>query len=160
MKKIYVIAAIALLASCSHNPVADTNPAFDRSPSSTRTQEVMSCGLLGSTETARNAVDVNLEEKIDDRLYSLQIDCNKDKVVDLEKEQLIVGVPMSQVTPSQKGWITRWRKIAIKNQKNQSARPYVCMKYSAWYDPCTAGKNAYGVAPQFSGKINFGKKVK
>lgn len=160
MKKISILAAILLLASCGHNPTTDTNPAFDRSPSGTRTQEVMSCGLLGSSETARNAVDVNAEERIDDRLYSLQIDCNNDQVVDLEKEKLIVGVPMNQVTPSQKGWITRWRKIAIKNQKNQSARPYLCMKYSAWYNPCTEGKNAYGVSPKFSGKINFGKKVK
>lgn len=158
MKKIYVIAAIALLASCGHNPVADVNPAFDRSPSSTT--EVMSCGLLGSTETARNAVDVNVSERIDDRLFSLQIDCNKDSVVDLEKEKLVVGVPVSQVRPGQKGWITRWRKIAVKVQKNQAAKPYVCMKYQAAYDPCTANKNVYGTAPKFSSKINFGKKVK
>ena len=159
MKKIYVIAAIALLASCGHNPVADNvNPAFDRAPSST--SEMMSCGLLGSTETARNAVDVNLAEKIDDRLLSLQVDCNKDQVVDLAKEKLVVGVPMSHVKPGQKGWITRWRKIAIKKQKNQSAKPYVCMKYQAAYDPCTANKNVYGTAPKFSGKINFGSKVK
>lgn len=159
MKKIYVIAAIALLASCGHNPVADNvNPTFDRAPSST--SEMMSCGLLGSTETARNAVDVNYSEKIDDRLYSLQVDCNKDQVVDLEKESLIVGVPVNQVSRSQKGWITRWRKIAVKVQKNQAAKPYVCMKYQASYDPCTANKNVYGMAPRFSSKINFGKKVK
>lgn len=158
MRKIYVIAAIALLASCGHSPIADnTNPSFERMPSSTT--EVMSCGLLGSTETSRNAVDVNVSEKIDDRLYSLQLDCNKDRVVDLDKERLVVGVPMNQVTPAQKGWITRWRKIAVKVQKNQAAKPYLCMKYQAAYDPCVAGKNVYGIAPQFSGKINFGQKV-
>ena len=158
MKKIYVIAAIALLASCSHSPVADyVNPSYDRAPSSTT--EVMSCGLLGSTETARNAVDVNPSEKIDDRTYTLQVDCNRDQVVDLEKEKVVVGVPMNQVRPGQKGWITRWRKIAVKVQKNQAAKPYVCMKYQAAYDPCTANKNVYGLAPKFSSKINFGKKV-
>lgn len=158
MKKISVIAALLMLASCGHNPVADMNPAFDRSPSSTT--EVMSCGLLGSTETARNAVDVNVSEKIDDRLFSLQVDCNKDQVVDLEKENLVVGIPMNQVRTGQKGWITRWRKTAVKVQKNQAAKPYVCMKYQAAYDPCTANRNVYGMAPKFSGKINFGKKVK
>lgn len=158
MKKITVIAALLMLASCGHNPASDRNPAFDRSPSAS--EQVMSCGLLGSTETGRNAVDVNPSERIDDRLYLLQVDCNKDRVVDLEKEQLIVGIPSNQVSPSQKGWITRWRKIAVKVQKNQSAKPYVCVKYAANYDPCTANRNVYGVAPKFSGKINFGKKVK
>lgn len=158
MKKIYVIAAIALLASCSHNQVADNaHPAFDRMPAST---EVTSCGLLSSTETGRNAVDVNIAEKIDDRMYALQLDCNKDRVVDLEKEKLLVGVPVNQVRPAQKGWITRWRKIAVKVQKNQAAKPYVCMKYQAAYDPCVAKKNVYGMSPKFSGKINFGQKVK
>lgn len=157
MKKIYVIAAIALLASCSHNQV-DTHPNMDRLPSSTT--EVMSCGLLGTTETSRNAVDVNFAEKIDDRLYSLQIDCNKDSVVNLEKEHLIVGVPMSQVKPAQKSWITRWSKRAIRTQHNPAAKPYVCMTYQASYDPCTANKNVYGVAPRFSSKVLVGKKVK
>lgn len=158
MKKISVIAALLMLASCGHNPVADMNPVFDRSPSNTT--EVMSCGLLGSSETARNAVDVNASEKIDDRLFSLQVDCNKDQVVDLKSEKLIVGVPMNQVRPGQRGWITRWRKTAVNVQKNQAAKPYVCMKYQAAYDPCLANKNVYGTAPKFSGKINFGKKVK
>ena len=159
MKKIYVIAAIALLASCGHNPVADNaHPAFDRMPSSTT--EMMSCGLLGSTETSRNAVDVSPDDKIDDRLLTLQVDCNKDQVVDLGKENRIVGIPVSQVKPAQKSWITRWRKIAVKVQKNQAAKPYLCMKYQAAYDPCTANKNVYGTAPKFSSKINFGKKVK
>lgn len=158
MRKVYVVMAMAFLASCGHNPVADNvHPAFDRMPSST--SEMMSCGLLSSTETARNAVDVNLSEKIDDRLYTLQVDCNKDQVVDAAKEQRVVGVPANQVKPSQKGWITRWRKIAVNVQKDQSAKPYVCMKYQAAYDPCTANKNVYGTAPRFSSKINFGKKV-
>lgn len=158
MKKIVILATILLLTSCGHNPTSDGNPTFDRAPSSTT--EVMSCGLLDSTETARNAVDVNYSEKIDDRLYSLQVDCNKDQVIDSEKERFIVGIPLKQVRTSQKGWITRWRKIAIKKQKNQAAKPYVCMRYKASYDPCMANKNVYGTAPKFSSKINFGSKVK
>lgn len=159
MKKIYVIAAIALLASCSHNPVADNgHPAFDRAPSAV--SEVMSCGRLGSTETSRNAVDVNPFEKIDDRLFTLQVDCNKDGVVNSVKENRYVGIPVNQVSPQQKGWITRWRKIAVKVQKDQAAKPYLCMKYQAAYDPCAANRDVYGMAPKFSSKINFGKKIK
>lgn len=150
MRKIGLLAALLFLASCGHKQISE-NPAFDRAPSSTK--EIISCGLLGSTETSRNAVDVNYSEKIDDRIYSLQIDCNSDQKVDLEKEKLIVGVPVTQVHSAQKGWITRWRKAAIKTQKNHAAKPYVCMKYQAAYDPCVTNRNVYGVAPQFSSKI-------
>ena len=159
MKKLSVIAALLMLASCGHKAVdPDRNPAYDRNPSATT--QVMSCGLLGSSESVRNAVDVNPSMQIDDRMYTLQVDCNKDRVVDLEKEQLIVGVPMSQVSSAQKGWITRWRKIAVKNQKNQAAKPYVCMNYGASFDPCAANRNVYGVAPKFSSKVVVSKKVK
>lgn len=158
MKKLLLIAAVLMLASCGHKQYADTHPNMDRLPSST--SEVTSCGLLGSTETARNAVDVNFADKIDDRLYSLQVDCNKDRVVNIESETTIVGIPMNQVSPQQKGWITRWRKVAVKAQKNPAAKPYVCMSYQAAYDPCTANKNVYGLAPRFSSKVVVGKKVK
>jgi hypothetical protein len=155
MKKLSVVVALVLLASCGHSP---KDPSLDRTPSNTT--EVMSCGLISSTETSRNAVDVNWADKVDDRHYSMQIDCNKDQLVDLSSEKLVVGIPMSQVKPGQRGWITRWRKLAVKVQQNQSAKPYVCMTYQAAYDPCTANRNAYAMSPKFSGKINFGKKVK
>lgn len=158
MKKISVVAALLVLASCGHQPVADSDSAFDRKPSNTT--EIMSCGLLGSAETARNAVDVNISEKIDDRIYSLQIDCNRDRVVHPENERLIVGIPANLVRSSQKGWITRWRKTAVKAQKNPAAKPYVCMNYQAAYDPCAANKNVHGYAPKFSSKVLVGQKIK
>ncbi len=159
MKKLSVIAALLMLASCGHKAVdSDRNPAYDRNPAATT--QVMSCGLLGSSESVRNAVDVNPSAQIDDRMYTLQVDCNRDRVVDSTTEHLIVGVPMNQVNAQQKGWITRWRKIAVKNQKNQSAKPYVCMNYGASFDPCQANRNVYGVAPKFSSKVVVGKKVK
>ena len=160
MKKLSAIAAFLMLASCGHNkPVADLNQVSDRAPSNERTQAVKSCGYLTSSETSRNAVDVNSDAKIDDRFIVLQVDCNKDGVVDLDSEKQIVGVPTYLVSPQQKGWITRWRKIAIKQQRNQAAKPYVCMDYTAWSDPCTSGKNVYGVSPKFSSKVVV-KKVK
>ena len=158
MKKISILAALLMLAACGHKPTAEHNPALDRLPSSTT--EVMSCGLLSSSETARNAVDVNASEKIDDRFFSLQVDCNKDRVVNTENEKLIVGVPMNLVGSAQKGWITRWRKNAVRAQRNPAAKPYVCMNYQAAYDPCTANKNVYGFAPKFSSKVTVSKKVK
>lgn len=144
MKKLSIIAALLMLASCGHNPVASTESNYDRMPSSTK--EIKSCGLLSTTETVRNAVDA------EDRLYSLQISC-------ANKAEVAVGFPMNQIHPSQKGWITRWRKTAVKAQKNPSAKPYVCATYQAAYDPCAANKSVYGYAPEFSGKI-AAKKVR
>ncbi|AZZ37659.1 hypothetical protein CIK05_12920 [Bdellovibrio sp. qaytius] len=155
MKKLSVIAALLLLASCGHKTMVED----DRMPSSVTTMEVQQCGWLSSSETSRNAVDLNSSEKIDDRAYVMQLDCNNDQVLDTDSERSIVGFPMNQITPAQKGWITRWRKIAVKVQKDQSAKPYVCAKFSAPYNPCTAKRNSYGLAPVFSSKVVVAKKV-
>lgn len=158
MKNYSFFLALIMLTSCTHKQPTETHPNFDRLPSSV--SRVSSCGFLGSTETARNAVDVNYADKIDDRFYSLQLDCNKDRRLNTQKETKIAGFPVNQVSSQQKGWITRWRKMAVKAEKNPAARPYVCVNYQASYDPCLENKNVYGLAPKFSSKVVVRQKVR
>jgi len=145
MKSLFLISVTVLFFACTHKNHSD-----DRSPSGviqSGYQQVTQCGELSYGES--NRVALNAE----DVMYNLALDCNRDRKVDAQDQYLAVGFPISQMSPQQKGHITRFTRAAVIQQKKYSARPYVCAKFQIAQDPCVSQKSAIGYNPSFTSKI-------
>ncbi len=131
---------VSTLFSCAHK----NNQDGPRAPSSVSYTEVSKCGELQYSENSRNAVDN------DDIFYSLKLDCNADGKVNKYDEQRAISIPVQQLSPQQKAWITRWKRQAVQRQKDSGANPFVCAQVLVIEDPCASGKNVLGYSPKLT----------
>lgn len=142
LSRVFFLSLIMMstLFSCAHKK----NPEGLRAPSSTSYTEISKCGELQYSENSRNAVDS------DDIFYNLKIDCNDDGRVNKYDEQRAISIPVNQLSPQQKAWVTRWKRQAVQQQKDSSAHPFVCVQILAVEDPCVSGKNVLGYSPKLT----------
>ena len=145
MKSLLIVLATVIFFSCTHK-----NHFEDRTPSGviqSGLQQVTECGELSYSESNRTALNQ------EDVMYNLALDCNRDRKVDTKDRYLAVGFPLSQMSPQQKGHITRFTRAAVMQQKKYSAKPYVCAKFQVEQDPCVSRKSAIGYNPSFTSQI-------
>lgn len=111
------------------------------------TNIINACGEIQYSENSYAALDS------DDVMYVLKLDCNHDRKISVEDNNLIIGIPITELRPQQKAWLTRWKKLAIQAAKKSSANPYLCMHVETLNDPCLNGKSVLGYKPRFTSKI-------
>ncbi len=134
--------AISAVFSCTHTPPSA------RLPSSAKDyQQVFKCGVLNYSESSYNTVDS------EDIYYNLNLDCNGDRQVNKSDQRKVISIPVQQLSPQQKGWITRWTVKAQRQSKKLSARPYVCAELTVTDDPCQTGNNVIGYRPRLTSNI-------
>lgn len=143
MKKIFLLAGLVLTA-CTHTPSETA-----REPSSTYVgyEKVRQCGTIQYTESNRNALNV------EDLHYVLKTDCNRDKLISANESRKAIFIPLEQIKPQQKSWLTRWKNEAMAKENKASANPYICVQVLAKEDPCATGRSALGHRPQFSANV-------
>lgn len=141
MKKFLLLSLV--LSACSHVPIESI-----RTPSAFTGYEVVrQCGVIQYTEDNRNALND------EDLQYVLKADCNQDKVISKIENKKAIFIPIDQVKPQQKSWLTRWKNEAIDETHKSRANPYICIQVLAKEDPCISGKSVFGYAPKFSANV-------
>lgn len=140
-----LILAMLVLAGCGQ-----MQKQSEREPSSDKMQKALTiqqCGEIEYSEDNRVARD---REEL---MYSLKLDCNRDRKITDADKNLIIGIALEQIRPQQKSWLTRWKRQAVLVAQNAKANPYLCMQVEVSEDPCQTGRSVFGVKPQFTSRI-------
>ena len=146
MKNIYVLILLTgLILSCSQ-----MQKHFDREPSAEKGKALNAVNQCGEIKYSENN---NVARDEDDIMYSLSLDCNRDKIIDEQDRGLVIGIPLEQLKPQQKAWLTRWKRQAVQSAKDLNANPYLCLQVNATEDPCISGRSVLGTKPVFTSKI-------
>lgn len=147
MKKLLVLLVITSWFGCSSKPV-DSDEFNNRTPANIAAAQVINkCGEVGYNETSYSALNP------EDVMYIMRLDCNLNRQIDREDGGVVIGLPVNELKPQQKAWLTRWKKMAVRSQKNALASPYLCMKVTATQDPCLSKKSVLGFKPSFTSKV-------
>lgn len=154
MNKISLFLYFALMTACSHKTNFVDNQRLPSSDSKLEYQVFTGCGEISYGDSSYNTL--NLE----DVMYNMALDCNHDKIINSDDHFLSVAIPVNYVKPAQKGWITRFSKMARKSQHSKLAKPYMCMSFQALENPCVSRKNTIGYNPKFAGRIENITKIK
>lgn len=145
--RILAIGMLALLFSCAQAPKITKVDEAPRLPSSQETTMIKQCGEIQYSEDKYTARDK------DDVMFSVLLDCNRDRTISAEEGRLVIGIPLAHVKPQQKSWLTRWKRAAVSANNIASANPYVCVTVEATEDPCVTGRSVYGTKPKFVGSV-------
>ncbi len=109
---------------------------------------VRQCGEIQYSENNRVARDT------EDLMYTLHLDCNRDRKVTPADKNLVIGIPLQQVKPQQKAWLTRWKQQAVRAAQVGSANPYLCIQVEGKADPCITGQSITGNNPIFTSRVS------
>jgi len=147
MKKIIIFLYFTTLISCSHKINLIDRERLPSSDNKLIYKSFSECGEVSLNESTYNTLNQ------EDVMYNLALDCNHDKIINSEDQFLSVAIPVEYVKPAQKGWITRFSKMARKANQSKLAKPYMCVAFQALENPCMSKRSVIGYNPQFTGRV-------
>ena len=124
MKKILVTAVLALVAvGCSHTTEpTGLFPSDHRQPAQVPDLTVQ--GRVGFSES-KNSAGYTKDSDDADIFYTIQVDCNNDRLLSREDQGRIIKISDVAVTRSEKRKFANFKKRAERQNKDGNANPYL-----------------------------------